>query len=695
MTLQELLADRKLTTALIIDDAYDQVPRAEDLGTDEEAWATFIDDIGDDSKILLEAYPAFDVFDAHQLRTSDDFVAAAWKARDRLQPALWNALFSNYEQAIRSDREFLNQLEASLNAVGIKPIPSGRSVSAEGQRANIIFADLFLGAAQEPADIERSLECLKPILSRRKADPPLVILMSRSSLLNDKKADFRDRAQVLGAMFRVYQKSDLLEGSNLERALERLALHHSDALRVARFLDCWEKGLTNAAERFFKGIRRLDLADYVQIRDILLAFEGQPLGSYLLDVFDRVLQHEIEGDSETIDAAEQLNGIDLAAYPAPHIAGSTDLQDLVYRTIFQNPKRLKVKTNEAGILVGFGDVLVKRQIFNDADQRPPGDAEVLVVLTPACDLVREDGAKRILLLAGELATLTPKTWTYKDRKPRTPIIVLSGDRRMWVEWDEKDIRTLLPTEIEGLLGESGSYAVVLRLRESHALELQQRLLASMGRVGLVAQMPGTFPVNISTYYLGADEVPRQLELPRAAIEGGVCYVGRDDEGNENTRLVLTEPVIDELLKAIGEVSDDSVHPRARDTLRRLKTATSLAVDLQRGLTVPRSDKSGFSPIISAILDAGGQSVQSAVGLIARNPPPENTPPVKHSALILVLSDEGRSDAVWPSKEPSREASETPVACVDEKSPPIGEETTRPSPVETNGTESAGQGEAKQ
>src|SRR5438132_12852350 len=124
--------------------------------------------------------------------------------------------------------------------------------------------------------------------------------MSRSELLRDKKEQFREGAELLGSMFRVYTKADLLQGENLERTLERLVLHRPDSMRVARFVHGWKTGLNLASERFVKGIRRLDLPDYAQIRDVLLAFEGQPLGSYLLDVFDRVLAHEIEGYEETI-----------------------------------------------------------------------------------------------------------------------------------------------------------------------------------------------------------------------------------------------------------------------------------------------------------------------------------------------------------------------------------------------------------
>ncbi len=660
MTLQALLANRKITTALIVDDGYDQMPKAEDLAADEGAWSNFIADVGDDHQALVEVFPAFDGLEAYQLRQSDDFVAAVFAAREHLRPELWNLLFADYEQATRSDRAFLKKLEDALKAIGITPIPSGRVVPAAGQTASIIFADLFLGAAQQPADIERSLELLKPILAGREMDPPLVILMSRSDLLEDKKAYFRDRAKLLGALFRVYRKSDLMDGSNLERALERLALHRPDAVRVAAFLDSWEKGLEAASERFLTGIRRLDLSDYAQVRDILLAFEGQPLGSYLLDVFDRVLQHEIEGDANTIKAAEELNNIDPSAYPAPHIAGSTDLQDLVYRTIWQNPKRLGVKTTFAEIPVGFGDVLVKQSVLTDGDPGNDTETDAFVVLTPACDLVRVDSAKRILLLAGKLSNLTPKTWTYKGGSLKTPIVVLPDERRMWALWDVKDIRTLTPTEIIALLGEAGPYKIVLRLRESPALELQQQLLTDMGRVGLLAQMPATFPVSLSAYYVDTDNALQPLKLPIANVDGGVCYVGRDSQGEEKTTLVLTEPVIDELIKTIEDILEEAIHPKARETLKRLKTSTSFAADLQKGLAAPASHKSGYSPIKADGPGPDGQTANGIVGLIARNPIELKPNDNKHAALVLVLTDESNPDASKPKNASKATTADTEV-----------------------------------
>lgn len=637
MTLQELLLARRLTSALIVDDAYDLVPRAEDL-VDEGAWSTFMDDVGEDADHLKEAFPAFETMDAISLQTSDEFVASVWKLRDKLRPELWKPLFEPYEQGTQSDREFLAVLEARLTAIGVTSVRAGRTIPPAGHSARLVFVDLFLGAPQLDRDMERSVARLRELMKGRESDPPLVILMSRSTRLSEKKAYFRDSAQLVGTMFRVHSKAELIDGQTLERTLDRLARHHADAVRVAALLSAWDKGLKTAADRFLRGMRRLDLPDYAQIRQVLLDYEGQPIGSYVLDVFDRVLQHEVEADAATIAAAEALNSINAEDYPAPYIAGTPDLQDLVYRSIWQHPSRLGVRTTESGMPVNFGDVLVRQSLLrgeapNGGEQLP---ADVLVVMTPPCDLIRKDGCTRVLMMAGTLADLDHRSWVYTG-SAKTPIIVLPDGRRMWIQWNPKDTQALLQSEISALLIENGMYRITHRLRDNYALELQQRLLADLGRVGTIAKMPATFAVSVTAYTASTAGELASIALPTVAREGGVCFTGRDDRGRENTRLVLAEEAIDELLTALSKIDEDTIHERSREALRRLKASTSFAVELQHGIRVPGADQKSFVPI-KVLADVGGAPTEEIVGLIARNPGSDEKigANIRHAAVILIL-----------------------------------------------------------
>jgi len=613
---------------------------------DEEAWAIFVDDVGTEQELVVEVFPAYATMSANELRASDEFVKAMWDLRGKLSDELWMRLFGTYERDRTSDREFLLKLKDKMTAAGLEVKSAGRTVPEDAHECSIIFADLFLGAAQQDFDVDKSIRRLGELMAGRENAPPAVVLMSRSPRLQDKKERFRDDAKMVGALFRVYRKQELLEGSTVETVLERLATHHADAVRVAAFFAAWELGLEGAAREFMKLMWRLDLSDYCKIREVLLDVEGQPLGSYMLDVFDRVLQHEIEGHVPTISAAQELNAIDPAKYPAPYIAGSSDLQDLVARSLWQNVERLKVTGNTAGMPVSFGDMLVRRSRLDPAAPAaaPMDQPDVLVVLTPACDLVRNPDKRRVLLVGGALKALDNKTWRYKTKGVTTPIVQFVNQPRMSVEWDLDDQRMLNRDELANLIRPEGLYSIGLRLRESNALDLQQRLLSDMGRVGLLSKMPFTFPVEVRMFTTDGEGKAKALELPTTTRDGGVCITGRDGDGNDVTRLALTEPSVDEILNIIPKIEEAQVHARTKDTLKKLQASTSFRSMLQRGLKAPAATAKGTLAQLKVPAEkkeGEEKQTEEVVGLIVRNP----EEPLdllandqKSGALIIVLND---------------------------------------------------------
>jgi hypothetical protein len=366
----------------------------------------------------------------------------------------------------------------------------------------------------------------------------------------------------------------------------------------------------------------------------------------MLDVFDRILQHEIEGHVPTIAAAQELSALDPEKYPTPYIAGSSDLQDLVARSLWQNPERLKVAGNTAGMPVSFGDVLVRRSRLDPAApaEAPEDQPDILVVLTPACDLVRKPDKRRVLLIGGTLKALDNKTWRYKTKGATTPIVQFPNQPRMSIEWDLDDQRMLKRDELADLIHRQGPYSVGLRLRESNALELQQRMLSDMGRVGLLSNMPFTFPVEVLMFTTDVEGKPTTLDLPITTREGGVCITGRDSDGEDLTRLVLTEDAVDEILSVIPKIEEGQVHVRTRDTLKKLQASASFRSLLQRGLKAPAASRKGNLnqlKVPAEKKEGEEREREEIVGLIARNPgelASLSANDQKSGALIIVLND---------------------------------------------------------
>ncbi|MFK4259209.1 hypothetical protein [Agrobacterium tumefaciens] len=607
--LNDQLAAAGIKRILIVDDVFDPVPTSSDLAIDGQAWTNFFDDLRKpDRSVLEEIFAEYAKTEATELPSSNAFVAALWNAQARFRAEHIDPLFERYRADMKRDEDYAAQLQTQLETLGLECQTAGRDFEAKVASADLIIIDLFLGSQQDDGAIDLSKSVLKKAVTRRKSNPPLVLLMSRSGRLEQKREEFRDQAGLLESGFRIVRKNELADSDRLSALLLRFASHRTDFLKLAQFLESWETSALSAVARTSGMMRALDLSDYGQVRQLLLSTEGEPTGNYVVDIFDRVLQHEVESEVALIDAAIQLNAVTSEQYPPPHLAGSGDLQHLMHKTLFQHSERLRLAGAE-GSKVAFGDVLRLRAGV-DPKYSPVSDItanNVLVVLTPACDLQRL-GAKRVLFLIGTLKSLGPADWKYDDGPAKTPVIELD-DGRFWIQWDLKFIETLSHMQVNTAL-EDKLFEHVARLRENHALEIQQKMLSNLGRVGMPAMMPATFPVTVDVCYLGPDKVPVRIDV--AGLDaGGVCYVGRDS----TNMLVLTEPLCDAIHTAYKAVDVALVHENARPAFEKLRSGDELTIALSRAVKMP--GPSSQSPVIipSPTVTEGNPQ---AIGFIARN-----------------------------------------------------------------------------
>ena len=582
MELSKLLEESGIRNAVVIDDVFDAVPRPDEL--DEADWSIFFDDLGPDgAKLLTELYPGYEDTSPDDLRITQEFISVVWENRNQ-QTITCDSLFSEYETTNATERTHLASLVTALENLSLACTTSGRQPDEKTKEADLIIVDLFLGYQQSEYDIDRAVDHVKELVEDRKQNPPLVVLMSRSSRLLTKRNNFRDNAGLLGSTFRFISKEDLAIPGKLETLLRRLAIHYEDAKRVAGFVNAWDASLDEARKNFIRILRRLDLPDLAQIRTLMLDFEGQMLGEYLLDIADRVLQHEIEAQSSTISASQELNKIDLEKYPAPHMTGTPDLQELVYRMLFQHEERQKLSSSDDTPRINFGDILRCK------DERTGiVTKEVLLVVTPACDLVRS-GTKHVLVISGDLTTLSARDWSYGTTITKTPIFISLDGSRSWIKWNLKDYRTIPLNIFCKLLRNEKGCVRIGRLREIYAIEIQQKMLAGMGRIGQPANPPATFPVSISLYVVSPEE--KVLNFMVEGLDEAVYFVGRDEHSKRVDHLVLDEMACDALKYKIQNLSVDEVHPKARESLTAMKTDLDFFELFEKGLiNVPLKNSS--------------------------------------------------------------------------------------------------------
>jgi len=596
--LKELLEKSGVKRALVVDDAFDTIPLASDMTVDVEAWTRFFADItANDHEVLEEVYIGYNDTNADELTERDNFTEAVWTARARLSKGPVDTLFARFESDRKMDLSFASALLTTLADLGIECEGCGRDFKDKAMEAQLIFVDLFLNTAQRDEDMDLSIEGLRQVIERRRNDHPLVVLMSRSSRLPERRVHFQEKTKLFETNFRIIKKSELEKPDTVARLLIRLGSHFEDSKKLLAFVNSWEDGLVRAKDNMMVLIRKIGLAEIARIHQLLLSTEGEPPGSYLVDIFDKVLQHEIEGLEPIINAAKVMNTLAMEGYPPPFVPGEKDLQDFVQRCLFQNRARLSLSAS-VDSKIAFGDVL-RRKKSHDAETKnnceiapthydPLSDVDhdmVAAVLTPACDLQRK-GAKRVLLLVGALKPLTAADWSYKDEGAKTPAIELGDGSRFWIKWDLKHIETLAHSQLESLLSTDGTFDVIARLRESHALELQQKLLSNLGRIGLVAPMPATFNMRIEAFVPNIDGILTKANIS-TLDDGGVCFIGRDPDGKKTEeRLILTENACEAVWTYVSSLDPATIHEKTRPLVKDVKFTPDVLLALEQGLTLP-------------------------------------------------------------------------------------------------------------
>ncbi|WP_420607271.1 hypothetical protein [Novosphingopyxis sp.] len=621
MSDSQIVANAGIAKAIIVDDAYDEVPLVGELAA-EDAWDNFFYDAqGPDAARIEAIYPGFGEADRGELRSDQEFIALLWLHRVNIADLL-NGLFEAYERKAATDAEFLRHAEEALKSLAIPFTRHGRDFEDAAVSADLILIDLFLGLQQNDADRKLTVDKLKAAIARRDdgAGPPAIILMSQVPTIAEQAPEFRKDANLHASSFRHLHKPKLGEVGRVEGLIVTLSLHRKDSKALSAFVDTWEECAVKAAETAAKAMRKIDIDDLTHIRTMLLRLEGVNTSSYMLDVFDRVLQYEIEAFVEVIDAAIPLD--DMADDPAPLvISNDRDTYAIIERTLFVNPQRRAHATGAIWPLT-FGDIIGPR---GGVAIKPRGfftgrDDLVFFVASPECDLIRPGGLTTALLVAGRLIEIGMTSRILPVRGDNTPVLTLPNGERFQIAWDFGDLRAVTLARSKSLLGEDGDAVVLRRLRDVSALALRQQLLTNMGRVGEIAPIPRSFRFKAEIFYPLSDSTLERLDLPDdMEIEGNILVPRNTDA----TVMILDSACEPHLSTALLEID-----------VKRLAAGSQAQVALlQQQSQLRKLFRSGFQWTGQPL-----KAVQSANLLKDNEPEPEDHKKPKLEKVGTIATD---------------------------------------------------------
>lgn len=579
----ELLKQAGIEHAIIVDDAYDTVPKADDLGEDE--WDIFLADVAAHDETLRSIYPESADSADSQLRKDDTFTSLIWKNRKKFPPEIVDPLFNNYELETASDKINLKRLTDKLKEMGLTVKTAGRNFETKAQNVDLIVIDLFFGIPQKNEHKEKSVRELSKVISNRAESPPAIILMSNNPHLHKSSDWFRDNAKIFEASFKTLKKSEFKSDHILPKLLRDIARNRKDALKLAKFVSAWRSSLHNAFEQTENDIRRLDLHDWAQINDLLLKAEEVGTGSYILDVFDRVLQYEIERDKQVIKAALALDTLNRDQYPAMATATSRDTLSILVKSLYQHPERQRLNPPN-GYPVAFGDIVgLKKGLTEGTSIFKGRENTVFMVISPACDLVRKKSASHALLIAGNYETLNEAVTGNSSPHPQTVVLELKNKQKVKVKWDPADITSLTRLKLNNLLGTKGSGEVIARLREGPATSVQQEILSKLGRIGTVAPLPSTFAAEVQLYFVNTEGVFERIAVKNNDPIMAVCYVGRDGNGKKKTRIALDPHSYFDTLEALINLDLSDIHQGSSTRLKKIAEPRYFDQLFARGIEV--------------------------------------------------------------------------------------------------------------
>lgn len=594
---RELFEERHVTRAVIVDDAFDDRPRVGDV--EEDRWNHFFDDLTEADELRLAAAYGTEEYaqqDPSALRRDQLFVEAAWRERQHIAAAA--ALFEEFERVQGVKRDELTALRNLLEVdLGLTCQTFGRDDAPAIAEAHIIFLDLFLGFTETQDSLDRAVARIKKVVEQRRAAPPSVVLLSGSATLYENGPRLRDGAELLGCQFRMVRKADLRDTDKMVERLYELVASYPDFLKLNTFVLAWEAALRLGTTRFLRSIRALDLPDYANLQTLVLEAEGEPVGDYVLDLYDLHLHHVLEGDEALVRAAKSLNDVKWAEYPPAQFMPTPELIDMMDGALFQNETRTRVEAEINGrpedarlgdVFLGPVPTVVAPAGPDDAVP-PPAPRNAFVVLSQACD-IKHGNAQELLLMRGTVRPYTARQ--HESGRHRTPVMKVN-DVKYSIDWN-----ILAPEawRIDGLAAKAAEgFNRVRRFRTPFALQLQHDFIGNLGRVGTMTAVPARFDAGVRIFLKKRDNHALLLAERHTDIGDAAYLVGRTAKGEPLEVLLLSEQLQDEFRRTLRAVPAGDLPVGGPSAFGTLREDPSFYRRFKPGVALRKLNPKGVKP----------------------------------------------------------------------------------------------------
>lgn len=567
-------------TAVIVDDGYVKIDVKTISGKD---FSVFYNEIQEDNDawadFKLEMLPSFPNLELEELISNVKALSEAWKFYSRNQTnnkyvlLLFKTLIATAELKISPLRKLVRYLEDEL-AYQVLTHPDIKSASDDIRGCKLLFLDFFLRPGSEEEMIQ-AIEEHKELLSGKvEVDGGglrFVFLMSTQLPHTSTLERFRRVTEIRAALFKPVSKT-LLERTWLEKELLNRVDRYKDIFKAYSFLDAFSESIKNSTNSLLKDIAALELHDLSVLNSIRLQAEQESPGEYLGWLFSEALAAKIRESSNLINARASIDDIQHSPFSGM-LEPRSLLFDLYSEIAFSYPGEISISGP-----IRFGDVFQERVLpyqaiprgftksqkashservknktislrrkkliesqnkLVSADKKPDPN-QVLLVISPACDLMRCSLNHEVMCVRGRVERAAPRLADLFDQKSvfgqdKHLMRVYGRDKKKefaLVSWLVKDVVTIKAST----LSDQDSFQKRARMSELFCHEVKENALRWLGRVGVPVDPSFTVPLS-SFIRVKVDKSYYEISAPNNLFISAVRVAGNN---NNPKKIIFTE-----------------------------------------------------------------------------------------------------------------------------------------------------------
>lgn len=534
----ERLKSSGIAPVYVIDDAFD-LPH---IGDDpEQFWL----EARKDKEVEQELQSIHAVAEAEDI--DEAMIQAIWMLRERspkLKALADKHLFVSRLQQLTD----LGLILQHLTDIGLAPRPCGVGDEIPAN-ARLVFLDYVLNPRNTLDLAKVAVERAEQLYDSAPSDgKPFIVLMSDHPDAVKQHRDFREQSKLMGGLFAFIKKSEARTREQLLFRLGTWGIADDNFVHLQEFVVAVLKALDAAKDKFRKRVYALDVHDYSFIQKECLYKDGQPLGEYLMWLFEASLGFSLRDNDDVIKTQSKLDGMRFDKLlpcdrtPSDHLAEF--YLSAVTEPAVEKLARHPFAGSENVPLLYLGDIFLHK------------DSKLAVlVLSAACDLAyrpiekdplkRSDPEQPVYLCPGILKQLG--AGHKREGELWTELISLNN-KPYRIEWDHKHVFTRKLSEIQAYFDQS-EYHRRWRLRMPYALEVQQAFVAHVSRVGLPVPPAFVQQVDVEIYApLGEGGLG---ELLGAKISGGLAVAEHKGQGT----CVMTPDCVIGMIQRLDMIAD--------------------------------------------------------------------------------------------------------------------------------------------